>query len=101
MSAARTTIIVHFYAKAGQGEALRDFVMPAIPRLHELEGCVGGSLYHDLDDPDTVVLIEHWDSAEAHRAYFERIERDGTMDRLRPLLAREPERRYLAGAGAR
>jgi len=95
MPEARTTIVVHFHAPAGQGLALRDALMPAIPHLSALPGCYGGSLYHDLDLPDTVVLIEHWESVEAHRGYIAQIEHDGTMDRLRPLLAGEPERRYL------
>lgn len=95
MSEARTTIVVHFHAQPGQGATLRDVLMPAIPHLRDLPGCYGGSLYHDLDLPDTVVLIEHWESADAHRRYIAQIEQDGTMDRLRPLLSGEPQRRYL------
>jgi len=91
-----TTIIVHFYAKPGKVDELRDFIMPAIPRLRELRGCRGGSLYNDIDEPDLFVLVEHWDSAEDHKAYIDTIEEDGTMERMRPLLAREPERRYLS-----
>jgi quinol monooxygenase YgiN len=90
-----TTIVVHFYAKPGHGAELRHFIMPAIPRLTELPGCRGGSLYHDIDTPDVCVLIEHWDSVEAHKAYIHKVETDGTMERMGPLLDRPPERRYL------
>lgn len=92
---APTTVIVHFHAKPGKADALRQFILPAIPHLSELHGCRGGSVFNDLDDPELFVLVEHWDSREAHRAYVEKIESDGTMDDMMPLLAGPPERRYL------
>lgn len=95
MPEARTTIVVHFHPPAAQGLALRDALMPAIPHLSALPGCCGGSLTHELDLPDTVVLSEHGESVAAHRHTIAQLEQDGTMDRLRPLLAAEPERRYL------
>ena len=91
-----TTVIVHFHAKQGKEDELRKFMMPAIPRLSELKGCEGGSLFHDIDEPGLYVLVEHWESVDAHKAYIEQIESDGTMDDMMPLLDRPPERRYLA-----
>ncbi len=92
---ATTTVIVHFHAKPGMESDLRRFLRPAIPRLSDLEGCCGGSLFHDIDTPDLFVLVEHWESVSAHKNYIDRIERDGTMDKLLPLLAGPPKRRYL------
>ena len=90
-----TTVVVHFHAKAGKGAELHALIGPAVPRLKDLDGCVGGSLYYDIDSPDLIVLIEHWESVEAHRAFIARIEADGTMDEINPLLESEPARRYL------
>ena len=91
-----TTVIVKFYAKEGKTEELRHFITPAIPSLSELDGCLGGSLYNDIDEPGVFVLVEHWESVEKHKAYVEQIEEDGTMDEMNPLLAKPPERRYLS-----
>lgn len=93
-----TTVIVHFWAKPGFEKDLGTFIMPAIPRLTELSGCRGGSLYYDIDEPRLYVLVEHWESREAHQRYIAQIESDGTMDRMRPMLEKEPDRRYMAGA---
>ena len=95
---APTTVIVHFHAKPGKADALRQFILPAIPRLTELRGCRGGSLFNDLDDPLLFVLVEHWDSKEAHLAFIDQIESDGTMADMEPLLARPPARRYLGAS---
>jgi heme oxygenase (mycobilin-producing) len=32
-------------------------------------GCIGITVYVDMDDPAHVVLFEHWESVEADRAY--------------------------------
>ena len=93
-----TTVIVHFYAKPGKEDALRQMIVPAIPRLSELRGCRGGSLFNDLEEPGLFVLVEHWDSPEDHKAYIAQIEADGTMDAMTPLLAKPPQRRYLGTA---
>lgn len=90
-----TTIVVRFTAHPDRVEDLRRAISPAIPRLSRLDGCAGGSLYYDMDEPNVFVIIEHWESPEAHKAYLAQIERDGTMDTLRALLAEPPKRRYL------
>lgn len=90
-----TTVIVNFYAKEGKEDELGRFITPAIPRLGELDGCLGGSLYHDMDEPNLFVLVEHWESVEKHKAYIEQIENDGTMDEMNPLLEKPPQRRYM------
>lgn len=95
MSDLPVTIIVHFRAKAGQADALRTFLSPAILRLSKLPSCRGGSLYSDADDPDLLVLVEHWDSAQAHKSYLDDMESQGKMGELRELLAEAPQRRYL------
>ena len=89
------TVIVHFRAKEGNRSALRAALGPAVPHLKDLKGCTGGGLYNDIEDPELFVLVEHWESEDAHKAFLNRIEEDGTMDGLRPLLVGDPERRYL------
>lgn len=95
-----TTVVVHFYAKPGQEDELRRHMLHAVPRLPELPGCHGGSIFYDVDAPSLFVLIEHWDSVDAHKAYIERLEDDGTMTTLEPLLDQPPRRRYLGGVGS-
>ena len=90
-----TTVIVHFRAREGKRQQLRNVLTPAIPRLTELDGCLGGSLYNEIGQPDLFVLIEHWESKQAHQRYISLIEGDGTMQRLSPLLAGPPTRKYL------
>jgi len=94
---ANVTVVVHFRAASGKESALRGVLGGAVPRLGDLDGCKGGSLYNDIDEPDLCVLVEHWDTRDDHAAYLASLEADGTMDSIRPLLAGEPERRYLRG----
>ncbi len=96
---APTTIVVQFHAAPGKTRELRHMIQSAMPRLADLPGCLGGSLHYDMGDPDTFVIIEHWESAQAHKDYVQRLEEDGTMDRMRPLLTSDPDRRYLGPEG--
>jgi len=54
---ANVTVVVHFRAASGKESALRGVLGGAVPRLGDLDGCKGGSLYNDIDEPDLFVLV--------------------------------------------
>lgn len=64
---------VTYQAKSGQGEAFYQAVCDArVPELSRAEaGNIKYDYYRSVDDPDTILLIEHWKDAEAFQLHTE------------------------------
>ena len=68
----------------------RDELVAHLTRRSEALGSLGCRLYevgvHD-DEPDTVFVVELWDSAEAHRASLEHPDVQASIAAARPMLS--------------
>ncbi len=58
-------VVATFRARPGMGDAVEAGVQDAILRTHDEEGCLLYALHRGTADPDMLVLIERWTSAEA------------------------------------
>jgi quinol monooxygenase YgiN len=72
-------------------EELKDVLI----HTREWDGSEGVDVFLDEEDPDQIVLILHWASHEQHAAYAQWRRDSGTSVGLSPLLAGEPERRFI------
>lgn len=62
MTAAPVVVTAYFHPAPGQRDRVVAALEEAIPRVHAEAGC---NLYCIQEAPDgTIVMIEHWDSAE-------------------------------------
>ena len=56
-------------AQESRGDELVAFAKRVIlPLLGASDGFLGGELLHNEDDPNTIMIIERWESAAAHAA---------------------------------
>jgi quinol monooxygenase YgiN len=62
------TRLNHFEAKAGRGADLRRFLSGVIGIVRGCAGCVSCELLESVDHPDRLVIVEVWESVEAHQA---------------------------------
>ena len=85
-------VIVELKAHPGQRDELRD-VFERMLAVHgaDLPGFLGSSRYEKLDDPDVLVEIAEWESAEAREAHLRDAAASGTYAPLRDMVA-EPFR---------
>lgn len=90
------TRINEFRARPGQGEALRDAISLFLPVIESSMGCRSCRLLQHLDDPDRIVVVEVWDSVEAHRASLQNIP-SSMMEEAMTLLADAPRGSYYHG----
>jgi quinol monooxygenase YgiN len=68
------TYIGHSQAKPDQIDAFRQFMMTVvIPAVRASAGCESCQMLQSLDDPTKFVVIEVWESVEAHRASVKNI----------------------------
>ncbi|MGR2751279.1 putative quinol monooxygenase [Agromyces arachidis] len=81
-------VIVEMKARPGERDALKrrlDDLVAAQGR--DRRGFLGSTRYEVLDDPDTLVEIADWDSAESRMAHLEEAMAGGLFEPLAELMA--------------
>jgi quinol monooxygenase YgiN len=61
------TRINHFEAKVGSEQTLYEFLQSVISVVKESSGCLGCQLLRSIENPESIVIIEQWDSVESHK----------------------------------
>jgi quinol monooxygenase YgiN len=90
-------------AKEELVEALREFLISIMPMIQSSQGCEGVQLFQSEDEATNFLMMEVWDSVEAHQASARNIPPE-KIDEIRPLLASPPSGSYyrlVAEKGAR
>ena len=87
------TRINEFKAQEGQADALRDLLHSVLPMIEASDGCRSCQVLQGLDVPAQIVVIEVWDSAEAHQASVKNIP-PGLLQEAMQLLAAPPKGGY-------
>lgn len=91
-------IFLEARAKKDGMAALRSHIQETLRTTRGFQGCEGISAYTGTDDPDVLILIESWSSAEAHHTYV-RWRRDrGDLRILYELLDSPPSVRRFEAA---
>ena len=89
------TRINEFRAKDGQSKRVGDFLASIVSVIEASEGCRSCRLLKDLDNGRSFVVIELWDSVEAHRTSAKDIPPE-QLEEIMQLLASPPQGRYFA-----
>jgi quinol monooxygenase YgiN len=89
-----TTAVIVFRARPGQGDALVSFLRDNQANLLAHRGFRSIQLLQDEDDPDRVIEIEEWDSADDHRAMVVAVGAAGGWEAFDALLEGEPQAHY-------
>lgn len=83
-------------AQAGKEEALRTFIQTVIvPAIEGSEGGLACQVYQNQTDPTRFMIVELWDSQEAHRASVKNITPE-EIAQVKTLLADMPPGAYYA-----
>lgn len=90
-----TTVILEVTAQPGKGGELISAFDQILPDTRDFKGCQGVTVHQDAGNPDSLTLIEKWDSAEDHAAYGEWRKNSGTLGPLMALAASRPVTKVL------
>jgi len=85
-------LIVRLKGHAGAGDTLRRLLGP-MSADNDIPGCLGWDVFASTTDPDEILLLERWESVEAHKAYLEKAAASGEMESIFAHV-RDVERRY-------
>ncbi len=85
--------INEFQAKHGQSDTPRDSLRSIIPLIESLDGCQSCRLLQSLHDPCRILIIEVWDSVEAHKSSVDNIP-PSAFEKVMRILDRPPKGEY-------
>ena len=91
------TRINEFEAQAGRGDTLHALLQSILPMITTSDGCRACRLLQHLDAPTKFVIIEEWDSVEAHQASVKNIP-PGVLQEAMTLLVAPPKGAYYQGS---
>jgi quinol monooxygenase YgiN len=78
-------------AKPGQGAALAAAFEEILPDTRKYQGCNGVTVHQSASDPDSLMLIENWDSADDHASYSNWRKDSGTLGGVMGLAGGRPD----------
>lgn len=87
------TRINEFRAQAGDGKALRERLQSFVPVIESSAGCLSCQVLQSRKDPAHIIVIEVWDSIDAHQASLHAIPPNAFKDAMQ-LLAAPPTGEY-------
>ena len=88
MNEAAIKVIVELRAKPGRRAELESLLESLVQNLGPTQrGFLGSARYELLDDPDMLIEIAEWDSAEARVAHMEESAATGAYEPLLEMLA--------------
>jgi len=81
-------------AKEEAIEELREFMISIMPLIKNSAGCIACQFYQSHDEPTRFIMVEVWQSPEAHQASVENIPAE-KISAIRPLLGAPPSGSYF------
>jgi quinol monooxygenase YgiN len=89
------TVKAVFPCQPGKGNDLVQMLSHALADTRAFPGCLSVETYTDVDQPDTVVLWEKFETRADHEAYLKWRGETGMMEALAPILAGPLDVQYL------
>jgi quinol monooxygenase YgiN len=93
------TVLLHLTAKPGQGDELAAAIDAFLPDTRTFKGSLGAEALRDLDNRDSIVVLERWESRDDQAAYSAWRAEQGSMASVAGLLAARPEASFHETAG--
>ena len=90
-----TTVILEVKAKPGTGNEVLAKFKEVLPDTRGYDGCISLDTLQNQEDPDTIMLVENWESKAHYDKYLAWRKETGAFDQLASALAGEPSIRYF------
>lgn len=87
-------LIITFNVAGGKLPAFVQIMQQVKSSLPQVAGCEAVRIFNDFADDHVFILVETWESAEAHRAHIENAVASGGWAHLRAHLACDPASSY-------
>ena len=89
------TVILTVRPKEGMRDTLVDTFRAILPDTRAFDGCLGVTVTQNMDDADSLVVIEQWSTRAHYEKYLAWRAERGDIDKLMGLLGTDPSFMHL------
>ena len=81
-------------------EQLKATFKEILPDTRAYDGCQGVEIFDNQDDPNNLVLVEHWDSRQKYETYLGWRKETGMLNSLMSMTSAPPSIRFYDAVDA-
>lgn len=93
------TVIATLKLKPGMADTVIGGLKEMLPDTRAFQGCESVDVVHDMDNPDTLILVEEWGARSDHEAYMAWRTETGALAAMADVLADAPVFTYCNKTG--
>lgn len=87
-------VLITFHVREDKRASFTDLLQTVKVSLPTVPGCQAVRVYNDLGDPLSFILVETWDSAQAHTRHLQSLQASGQWASVTRQLVRAPVSTY-------
>lgn len=87
-------VLITFHVREDRLASFTDLLQTVKASLPGVPGCQAVRVYNDLGDPLAFILVETWDSAQAHTRHLQGLQASGQWASVTRQLVRAPVSTY-------
>ena len=93
------SVLVLLEAQMKAPDEVEKLLREEIGKTRAYDGCEGLTIHRNLDDTNTLVLVERWETRGHYEKYLAWREERGDLDRFGKILEGPPSIRYFSTVG--
>lgn len=95
-----TLVLFEGQVQPGKISDMKSYMTQLLPECRDYDGCQGIDAQFDVDEPGSMVLVQHWESPSHHEKYLQWRTETGVLAKLESMLLRAPSIRYFERTNA-
>ena len=88
-------VFLEMQSNTGNTEQLSSTLKDLLPDTRKYDGCQSVEVFNNQDDPNNLVLVQHWDSRQQYETYLNWRVETGALDTLVSMTSQEPNIRFF------
>ena len=89
------TVLLEAQTQDGQADGLLDFLKQILPDTRNYEGYIDINVIQDQDNPNTIILVEKWETKSHYEKYLQWRTENGDIDKLGSFMTGPPSIRFF------
>jgi quinol monooxygenase YgiN len=88
-------VILEMQSNTGNTEQIKATLKDLLPDTRKYDGCQSVEVFDNQDDPNNLVLVQHWNSRQQYETYLNWRTETGALGTFVSMTSQDPTIRYF------